>query len=105
MARLSGDPPEVVALCLSCARDDCDGGEDCPERLALMGLERGPSPEGRGPRYCYLVEVDGERRSLSEWARALGVSGGALRMRIARRGGDAAAVIAAMIHSRESGGR
>ncbi len=104
MARLREDPPEVIALCLACQHDDCDGGELCPERLALMrrlaGKRRKKHSAPRkkpscksGPRACMHVTFEGETLPLSEWARRAGVGYQALYGRIVRRRGDAADVL------------
>jgi hypothetical protein len=88
--------PEAIAVCLNCARDDCDEEHGCAElRRVVAGLRRrGKARRGK------LVEVAGVRLTLNGWARALGINKDRLYSRV-RRGEDPKAVVWSML-SRES---
>lgn len=75
------DPPEVIQLCLSCTKPDCDGGARCVERIAMMRKLAGRKAPIR-------VEHGGISLPLSEWAKLCGVSYQRLYTYIVMRGKD-----------------
>lgn len=43
-----GDPEDQVAICLSCTRKKCTGGEKCTRRLGKPAKKRGRPPKKEG---------------------------------------------------------
>lgn len=83
------DRPEVIAACLSCPYAGCDGNPRCPRRRAAIRKLAGETGAGlRRGRPARLYELDGEARSLEEWAAEAGMSWRTLYERVNRQGLD-----------------
>ena len=73
------DDPRLVALCLNCTRENCDGV--CAEYKAL---DRMINPMTRRPVYtAERYDMDGKSLTLVQWAREYGVSYKTLKERMA----------------------
>lgn len=81
------DPPEVMALCLHCQRDDCGG--DCEARRRAAGVL---GPEGVGVKKGVRMEDvvvaydAGAWQSLSELGRRFGVTKSTIRYWLKKAG-------------------
>lgn len=72
------EPIEAIALCIHCTRAECSG--DCPERKRVAQEARAHGRDGK------LFELDGQRRTLAEWAALYQMSEATLLSRMTRCG-------------------
>ena len=80
---------EVIRCCLECPRAKCTGSEECPRRAAVIEAIMAAEPvrPSRLPR-GREIEIDGVRRNVTGWARAIGVTPQAIRKGAKRAGGE-----------------